>query len=285
MGTSSQYSGPGNDTPLVPDWLEQDDPAVPPEDEPEPAPEDPPAPPPDRPDPLPPLAPQRFRVPRSNFSRFVNSGGEDRRSLGRAVSGYVRSGTGGASQAARRMGASRASGQRLLSFLADARDRGPVEALRALNLEDLADQPIQQVFLGLAEYVCPFGGTVDDGIARDAFIETIADLAATGITDLDDLTGDQIRTVLELYTTHTIEKRLYNDIGLKHIELPPNAAAVSRIERQVREFIRRGVNDALVSITPDVEALTVDRVSEFVESLYQTSFVMLEALGEQAAKG
>lgn len=285
MGTSSKYPGPGSDTPLVPDWLEPDRPAGPPEDEPEPDPGDPPTPPPDRPAPIPPPTPHRFRVPRSNFSRFVNSGGEDRRSLGRAVRGYVRTGTGGATQAARRMGASRASGQRLLSFLADARERGPGEALRALNLEDLADQPIQEVFLGLVEYICPLGGTVDDGIARDAFIETIAELASTGVTDLDDLTGDEIRTVLELYTTHTIEKRLYNDIGLKHVDLPPNAAAVSRIERQVREFIRRGVSDAYASINPDVEALTVERVSEFVESLYQTSFAMLEALGEQAAEG
>ena len=98
------------------------------------------------------------------------------------------------------MGSSRAVGGRLLSFLSDTVTRGAREALRALNLEGLAGQPIEVVFLGLADYVCPDGGNVDEGIARNAFIETIADLAENGITDLDSLTADQMQTVFELLT-------------------------------------------------------------------------------------
>ena len=61
----------------------------------------PPAPP-ARP-PVPPTAdPTRFSAARGNFSRFAGSGGDDRKALGRAVSHYVGSSSGGARTAAAR---------------------------------------------------------------------------------------------------------------------------------------------------------------------------------------
>jgi len=131
------------------------------------------------------------------------------------------------------MARSPASGVPLLSFLSSAVANGPREALRALNLEKLAGRPIEEVFIGLMEYVCPEGGTVDEGIARDAFIETIADLAETGISDFDSLTADQMQTIFELYATHAIETRLCNDIGMKAITLPSDAAQAASIQRQL----------------------------------------------------
>lgn len=113
------------------------------------------------------------------------------------------------------MGASRGAGARLLGFLTDAQTRGGREALRSLNLEELAGRPIAEVFIGLADYICPSAGTVDEGIAREAFIETIIELTTLGVTDLDALTPDQMQTVFELYATHAIEARLCNDIGTK----------------------------------------------------------------------
>jgi hypothetical protein len=91
------------------------------------------------------------------------------------------------------MGSTRQAGAALYSFLADAQARGPVEALRALNLQALAGRPIDEIFLGVAEYVCPIGGTVDEGIARDAFVDMIADLADQGISDFDTLTPSQMQ--------------------------------------------------------------------------------------------
>ena len=54
--------------------------------------------------PIPPAAPaDRFTAARGNFSRFAGSGGTDRASLGRAVSSYVSSASGGSRTAAQRM--------------------------------------------------------------------------------------------------------------------------------------------------------------------------------------
>ena len=285
MGTSSAYGGPGGGTPLVPSWLGDDGggtpaaPAVPGTNEPPPV----PSPPPARPAIPAPTDPARFTSARSNFTRFAHSGGSDRASLGRAVSGYVSKSSGGAHQAAQRMGSSRVAGARLLGFLADAQARGPREALRALNLEMLAGRPIDEVFIGLADYVCPNGGTVDEGIAREAFIETIIELTENGVADLDALLPDQMQTVFEIYATHAIEARLCNDIGTKLIMAPANAQTALSVQEQLRDFIRNSVSDALTAAHEEAPILTQDKVQAFVDSVYERAFSVLQALGEAEA--
>ncbi len=224
--------------------------------------------------------PNRFAAPRTNFSRFARSGGTDRAALGRAVSGYVSTAAGGARQAARRMGSSRQAGARLYSFLADAQARGPVEALRALNLEALAGRPIQDIFLGIAEYVCPIGGTVDEGIARDAFVDTIADLADQGISDFDSLTTDQMQTVFEMFAAHAIEARICNDIGKNSIKLPSDVAAVERVQAQLYDFVGRAVSDALSAARAVTGTLTQQQALQHVDAVYEAAFDMLQTLGE-----
>lgn len=289
MGTSSAYGGPGGGTPLVPSWLGSngsgDAPAGP-----DGAPGGPPAPPPavpaaplDRP--AMPTAgdPRRFTTARNNFTRFAHSGGSDRANLGRSVSRYVATTSGGARQAAQRMGASRGAGARLLGFLTDAQSRGAKEALRALNLEGLAGRPIDEVFIGMADYICPSAGTVDEGIAREAFIETIIELTTLGITDMDALTPDQMQTVFELYATHAIEARLCNDIGAKLISAPADAQTALRVQKQLRDFIRNGVSDALTTARAETPILTPERVQSFVDTVYERAFAILQALGDAEA--
>jgi len=286
MGTSNSYGGPGGGNPLVPSWLEGDDgngenvgPDVG-------APQDGATPPkaPDAPQdrrlPEPPPLKDRFTAARGNFSRFAGSGGSDRASLGRALSQYVSRSAGGSRQAAQRMGSSRRVGAQLFGFLSDAQARGAREALRALNLESLAGRPIDQIFIGLADYICPEGGTVDEGVARDAFIETIADLASLGITDLDSLTAAQMQTVFELYATHAIEARICNDIGMKAVTLPTDVRAAERVQAQLHDFVRRGVSDALNMARTALQTLTPNRVLAFVTGIYQSAFEVLQVLGQ-----
>lgn len=297
MGTSSAFGGQSGGTPLVPSWLDDSGappaapngappdggpPNGPPQDI--PAPDTPPAPPARPPIPL--MAdPTRFSAARNNFSRFAGSGGDDRRSLGRAVSHYVGSSSGGARNAAARMGSARGAGSRLVGFLSDAIARGATEALRALNLGALAGRPIEEIFLGLSDYVCPDGGSIDEGIAREAFIETITDLAGAGVTDIDGLTADQMQTVFELFATNAIEARLCNDIGMRTITLPSDSREAARVQAQLKDFIRRGVADALTTARTAVAALTPDRVLQFVGSVYEQAFDILQIMGDAEAEG
>jgi hypothetical protein len=181
------------------------------------------------------------------------------------------------------MGASREAGAGLINFLNQAQASGVREALRTLNLEGLADRPIEEVFAGLADYICPEGGTIDEGIAREAFVETIADLAEAGITDIDHLDAVQIETIFELYATHAIEARIYNDIGNKLIAVPASPQAAEQVQAQLREFIQRGVSDALHASGVRVQNLTPEIANTFVADIYQSAFDILSALGDSEA--
>lgn len=192
----------------------------------------------------------RFTSARSNFSRFAASGGSDRRRLGRAVSNYVSRSAGGSSTAAQRIGSARRTSAQLATLLSGAIANGPRATLQALNLGSLAGQPVEQVFLGLMDYVCPEGGSIDESISREAFIETIADLAENGITDFDTLDTAQLQTILELYAAHAIEARLCNDIGMQTIALPASVADAEKVQTQLFDFIRRSVSDSLAAGWP-----------------------------------
>jgi hypothetical protein len=183
------------------------------------------------------------------------------------------------------MGSARGAGSRLVGFLSDAANRGVVAALRSLNLEALAGQPIETVFLGLVDYICPDGGSIDEGIARDAFIETIADLGQAGITNLDALTPEQLQTVFALYATNAIETKLCNDIGIKAIVLPPDEGQARAVQAQLKDFIRRAVTDALAAANDTVGALTAERTLSFVTDVYEQAFGILQTMGDaEAAK-
>jgi hypothetical protein len=303
MGTSNANGGQGEDTPLVPSWLPSDGPPAPAPlpPPPLPAPDDTPPPLPPLPDgpgnppamPVPPALPpipapgpaDRFRMPRTNFTRFARSGGTDRASLGRALSGYVSTSSGGRRAAAQRMGSARAAGAQLLGVLSSAVANGARQTLRTLNLERLAGRPIEEVFLGLMDYFCPFdGGTVDEGIARDAFVETIADLAENGIVDFDGLTFDQMQMVFELYATHAIETRICNDIGMKAVTVPADAAAAASVQEQLFDFIRRSVSDSLTQARDALQALTPENIGAIVTGIYEQAFGILQTLAEAEAE-
>lgn len=294
MGTSTAYGGPAGRNPLVPSWLGSDGGGAPPGGPPDmpsgdqgqpagpngaPPPQAAPPAPPQQP--IPPGAnPNRYSGPRGNFTRFARSGGSDRASLGRAVSQYVSSSAGGSRQAAQRMGTSRVAGTRLVSFLNDAQTRGPREALRTLNLEALAGRPLPEILIGLADHVCPGAGSVDEGIAREAYVETVVELTTSGITDLDALSPDQMLTVFEMYATHAIEARICNDIGLKAITMPSDAQAALRVEAQLRDFVRNGVSDALANARVGGAVMASDRIQGFVDQVYEDAFRFLHARGE-----
>src|SRR5690606_34505249 len=133
----------------------------------------------------------------------------DGRALRRAVRDYARSGTGGSGNAVRRMGSSRAAASNALGLFRGIQRDGVQETLRRLNLEELVGRGVQGIFLGLTDVVCQDGGSIDEAIARDAWLETIAVLAEYGLDDLDALTPDQIGEVFLSFIAHSIETLLY----------------------------------------------------------------------------
>lgn len=225
------------------------------------------------------IQPKRFQAPRTNFSRFVSSGGSNGGALHRAVSGYVTRSSGGPATAARRMGSSRVAAGRLLSFLSDAQGGGLGQALQKLNLGQLIGKPIEDLFVGLADYICPSNGSVDAGIARDAYIDAIPDILAAGIASLDALTDGQVQTVFEIFVSNSIFDRLLNDIGAGSVQLPKSSKDVILIQEQVKDFIRGAVHDAVDSRSSDFNQLSQQEAGALTTDIYKQAFSILAALG------
>jgi len=264
VGTSNSYGGPSAGTPLVPSWL------PPNESEELPGPEEV-------------TDENRFQTARTQLSRFAKSPNTERGSLGRAMSDYVSKASGGSKRATQRMGTSRITATGLARFLSQVAQGDTLRALRTYQLESLAGKPITEVFLGIMERFCPDGGTVDEGIAREAFIATIADLAESGTSNLDGLNPEQIQTIFELYIAHSIEARLCNDIGTKSITIPATPREASSVQRQLYEFVRRGVTDACAREQTNFATLDPAGIVGFVERIYFQAFTILRALGDVEA--
>lgn len=216
---------------------------------------------------------------RANFTRFVKGGG--RASLSRAMSHYVRQGTGGASGASQRMGASRAVGSQLLGVIRDIQRDGASSVLQRFDLTRLTGRPATEVFLALTEVMCPPGGRVDEAIARQAMLDTIADLAEQGVGDFGAMTADQLNEFFINFVVHTIEGRVMADLGQRAIELPDSIAAVEAIQEQLHQFVDASVRSHVGELLHEVpNATTSEEMDTLVERIYEVSFEVVAATAE-----
>lgn len=293
MGTSKGYGGAR--TGLIPSWIDDPAPGATPGTPPPVAP--PAAPPAGAPNPILPgqPAPAVPRPPpqpdtsgsgalsgaRGNFSRFAGSG--SRSALGRALSNYVRNGTGGAGRAARRMGASRSAGARLLGVVRDVQRLGPVETLRRLDLAGLTGRPATDVFLSMLEFLCPPGGAVEEAIARQAMLDAIGDLAEAAAGSFDAMTADQLREFFLDFIARSIEGRVTADLGGRGITLPDDVAAVENTQQQLHDFVAGCTRGEIAGRLDGVEQLADRDIERVVNEIYEAAFGLVAAAGEAAA--
>lgn len=297
MGTSGSSRGSGSNTALVPTWLDDPGGSLPAGDSPSPAGG------PDgsaqtggdggmgadgdrgaRDNPPPAIQPPpesgRFQSARRNFSTFARSGGTDRGALRRAVRDYVRSGTRGGANASRRMGASRhAAGGALSIFRGFQRD-GVDATLRHLNLGNLVGRSADVVFLALTDVVCPDGGSIDEGIARDAWLETVAELGDFGIADLNTLTPEQMREFFTAFVAHAIETRIFQEIGTRGLKVAADLNAIDAFEEELKSYIRLSVRDSLSADMGQLGGLSDPQIREIVDRTYREAWDLLEAWGD-----
>jgi len=284
VGTSKGYGGPPNG--LVPTWLDADgggpgdgghddgsgDGASP-------------APPDGGPAPA-----GGFAAARNAFTRFSKSGSSS--ALGAALSAYVgggggggggsRGGAGGPRRAAQRMGASRASGARLLGVVRDFQSVGPVEALRQLDLESMANQPASEVFLAMLEFLCPPGGAIDEAISRQAMLEAIGNLDRDAPTAFAQLAPEQLREFFLDFIALSIEGRVIADIGARGITLPADIATVEQAHEQLHDFIEGCCRVHLSGLLTGLEALNSHDVEQRSNEIYEAAFSLIADAGEDA---
>lgn len=182
----------------------------------------------------------------------------------------------------RRMGASRAAAGNVLGVFRDFQRDGVSATLRQLNLGNLAGRPLTDVFLGLTDFICRDGGSIDEGIARDAWLETIAELDALALPDIDALTPEHMRDAFLAFIAHSIEGRLFQDIGAAGFKNAADLAAIEAFERQLRGYIRGAVRDSFSGDLSNTANLSDQQIRTVVDRTYQDAWDLFQTWGDAA---
>ena len=291
MGTSGTFGGPKSS--LVPSWV--DEPASRPVVHPNGAGngaqsvvtdgdgDGGAAPTPTTPVPYPPMSTVRtgsgFRAARSNLTRGART--SDERSIRRAAGRYV-SAIGGGSAAASRMRNSQAVTSGVARLARSFANQGPVEALRRLDLDGMAGAPAEDVFVAVTDVICPAGGTIDEAIARDAMLETVASFAAAGVGSFDGLSADDLREFFVGVLSRSIEGRILNEVGTNAVSVPSDIDGVEHVQNMLHDFIEGCVRDRFEASESDLSDLDTSAIDSFVGDLYAATLDLVKALGEDA---
>lgn len=280
MGTSGSFGG--SKTGLVPSWI--DDPPAMPVAAPEGG---------ESPDgsgdsdgevsstTYPPLQPASAGAGLGNARGSLTRGARtsDGRAIRRGAGRYVAA-SGGGRGASRRMSNSRATAGGLASLARTFATQGPAEALRPFNLDGLAGAPAVDVFVALTDALCPPGGTIDEAVARDAMLETIAAMAAEGVGNFDDMTPADLQEFFIGVVSRSIEGKILNEVGTNSIRVSPDLTSVERVQRMLHEFVEGCVRDRFSSFGSNLADVTGQQIDDFVFDLYEAAFNLMQAMGD-----
>jgi len=275
VGTSKAFRGPSSATPLVPTWQAE------PEKTPVPGLDiEPPAHEPNFTTIHLPTLPNRFSAPRRDFTSFTKSGGSDHQRLKRAVGRYISGGLGGTQRAIRRMGSSRRAAGRFLSFVQSVSTQGIDRTLREYHREDLIGRPSGQILSSLTDLICSPGTTIDESIARAAFIDTIVELLESGLSSLEVMSIDELDAFLDRFVTKSICMRIVNDIANKSLDLPSSDHQLDKIQDELESYVSEAVKTGMKNNEREPRNLRPAEIQQMVDEIYKSAFDLLLSLEE-----
>jgi len=285
MGTSTPFGGNKNGNPLIPSWLDApaDQANGAPDQTPQGDPEQ--GQPNDKPDPSDPPPTVYLRPGRTLLNKRLRSGGgdreRDRERVRRSVGSYVRQGAGGSGTAARRMSASSgAAVGRLGDILFDASREGIRETVRRLDLGDLAQRSIPEIYASLVDFVCGEGGDLDESMNRDAYMNAVDELTGIEGIDLEKPSVETINLLMELFIAGTIDNRIKNAIANGIVLLPETVEQVRVAEQDVRDFVLGAVREAMSEVG---KLFARERIRATIDRIYQRAMAVLEVYADDAA--
>ena len=161
-------------------------------------------------------------------------------------------------------------------------EQGPEEALRTFDLAALAGGPAEDVFVALTDVLCPPGSTIEQAVARDAMIETVAAFAMEGVGSFDGLTAGQLEEFFIGVVSRSIEGKILNEVGTSTVHIPESVERVELAQQMLHEFIEGCVRDEFDELDGNLAELEGDRVEEFVSDLYEAAIGMVRVIGEGA---
>ena len=166
------------------------------------------------------------------------------------------------------------------AFFADSSEMAQTLRCVVLISVILVGRPAVDLFLGLTDVICPDGGSIDEGMARDAWLETVASLDDLGIDDAAVLTASQMQEIFLAFVAHTIEARLFQDIGVNGLKIAADLVAIEVFEAELRSYIRRSVRDSFSGDLGGLATLSDLQIMTIVDSTYEEAWDLLVTWGD-----
>lgn len=289
MGTSSSGGGASGSNPLIPAWIPpignppSQDPVEDNEDQGDggnrPVPDQ--KPPDAIPVPVTVASPGRYRQPKSDFNKFVKSGGADKSAFSSALKGYSRSGGGSTQILARRMRPSAIRVGNFYGAINTIRDEGLPVALRVFNLTTYENKSVLDTLSALSDIIFQDRGeayenTQDDSITKLAYANTVTRICEEIEIDLNNLTNEQIEVMTAIFIEETIAQRVICDLGNQLPSLETNVEKLLEIEDNAYQIVSGLVRN---NIMPEIIASQRGESKDLdakIENIYRLAF---DALG------
>ncbi len=299
MGTSKTNDGPGDKTPLLPDWAQGDDDDLPFPDGNEPLPDEnlpderPPEITPDEKDPpdveqpppngeqvLPEIS-KPWQQAKSNLTRFTKTGGK--RELANAGRSYVKA-RGGARRAAQSSSAGRIATGRVIGFLSRIATNGIANALESIGLRDILGQSVEATLAAIMNKLAPSGAGLDESAARKAVDLALLSIfeeygvEADGVGKLDEMDGAAVEKAFQTVISEYVFQRWLSELGKRLEEGAVSATEALRLETIAKECIV----EAIKLDFRDYDILETDwggsESQQIINDIYEQAYVFLEDL-------
>lgn len=251
MGTSSHNPGQSGHSPLVPSWVDDGNTS----------------------ELATPIAPNadsaRFSAPKGNMTRFAGNNSSGSGNLRSAASQYVRSSTGGARNAVIRLGSARSSTAKLLGAIGAFSSGGASRVQKFLETYNLVGKRADYALVSIADLICPDGGTTNEGIVRDAYIDTIAETPELRTLNFEDLTPDQLMVVLKGCIARVVLGKMLNDIGNKVLSVPESLLRVKNLKDRMLSFVKGIVGDAFLRLGIQPSNINQRDANQLTDNIYE----------------
>jgi hypothetical protein len=226
---------------------------------------------------------KRFQAPRTQFNKYVNSGGSNSSALRKALRGYSRNASRGTQRLARRMQAATSRMATFYDVVDGMKRRGSENVLRQFNLESYQNKPIVEILSAFSDIIFSDTGkiyedTQDDSIVRQAYSDTVIKISEIEGIDLDNLTNEQVEVMMAIFVEETIVHRVINDIGDGLTEKNADVEDLVRLEENIHQVVSGLVRN---QIMPEIIATNRGDKTDMdkkIENIYRQALDALAGL-------
>lgn len=284
MGTSSSGSGPGNNSPLLPNWgppndllqpkkepVDLSDPNLIPEVQ-----SDNNMPQDDKIDPDKIPVTGNWGSVKTRLGRIAN--GSKTRNYKGIAKGYVRN-LGGVKNAVKASRSGIKGAASIANFLSSIGQHGYSDTMRIFGLSECIGKTAEVVFARLSDKICPAGNTNEEAITRKAMLETLSSLYGKFVDkdniNLDNLQKEDIEIAITDFVCNYIYHKWLYELGLAIENKRIYETDALSLEEQIKEFIFEEVRVEF----KDRDILNMDFTSgngkDLIEDIFEQSYTTL----------